>query len=226
MSEFDFHLQIDERPVRVAIAYHSGFGHTARQAEAVARGAASVPGTSVSLHDVGDLSDELWEALDRADAIVFGAPTYMGSPSAVFKAFAEASAKVWADNMGWRDKIAAGFTNSQAISGDKLNSLIDLAILAAQHGMHWVGVDLYPGWSTTTGSSDDLNRLGSWLGATAQSHGDEGPDRSPRHSDLDTAAHLGRRVATATRRWMRGLAPATAETPADLEEAYAAATVG
>ena len=216
-------LQSDDRPIRIAIAYFSGFGHTARQAEAVARGGASVSGTEVSLHDVRELTDDLWTSLNRADAIIFGAPTYMGSPSAVFKTFAEATAKVWADNMRWKDKIAAGFTNSQALSGDKLNSLIDLAILAAQHGMHWVSLDLYPGWSTSSGSIDDPNRLGSWLGAMAQSHGDEGPDIAPRGSDLATAEHLGRRVATVARRWVRGGMAATA---ADPRETYAAASAG
>lgn len=190
--------------VRVAIAYHSGNGHTARQAEAVARGAASVPGTAVTLHDVSVLDEALWQALDAADAIIFGAPTYMGSPSAIFKAFAEATLPLWVDNLRWRDKIAAGFTNSRAINGDKLNSLVDLAIFATQHGMHWVGLDLYPGWSTTTASIDDLNRLGSWLGAMAQSHADEDASVAPRGSDLDTAAHLGRRVAHVTQRWVRG----------------------
>ena len=67
--------------IRVAIAYHSGFGHTAKQAEAVARGAASVPGVHAELHNVAELTDDLWAALDRADAIIFGSPTYMGSPS-------------------------------------------------------------------------------------------------------------------------------------------------
>jgi multimeric flavodoxin WrbA len=96
--------------IRVAIAYHSGFGHTTRQAEAVARGAASVPGTVVELLNVTELTDALWAALDRADAIIFGAPTYMGSPSAVFKTFADGTARAWADNLRWKDKIAAGFT--------------------------------------------------------------------------------------------------------------------
>jgi hypothetical protein len=37
--------------IRVAVVYHSGYGHTAKQAEAVARGAASVPGTHVDLRN-------------------------------------------------------------------------------------------------------------------------------------------------------------------------------
>jgi multimeric flavodoxin WrbA len=190
--------------VHVAVAAHSGFGHTRRQAEAVARGARSVPGTSVAVLDVAALSDEDWATLDRADAIIFGSPTYMGSPSAAFKAFAEETAGAWADGLRWKDKLAAGFTNSQGISGDKLNSLVSFAILAAQHGMHWISLGLYPGWNTSSGSPDDLNRLGSYLGAMAQSHGDQGPDVAPRASDLQTAAELGRRVACAARRWARG----------------------
>jgi multimeric flavodoxin WrbA len=181
--------------IDVAIVFHSGSGHTARQAAAVAEGIRDA-GARAHLLSVDELDDAAWANLDRADAIVFGAPTYMGSPSARFKAFAEASnSRVWARGLAWRGKVAAGFTNSQAISGDKVNSLVDLAILAAQHGMIWVTLDLYPGWCTTEASVDDLNRIGVWLGAAAQSHGDLGPDLAPPDSDLRTAAHLGRRVA-------------------------------
>ena len=179
----------------VAIAYHSGYGHTAKQAEAVAAGAASVPGTVTDLVPLDELTEDVWERLTTADAIIFGAPTYMGSPSWVFKKFAEESVRIWAADLGWRDKIAAGFTNSKAMSGDKLNSLVDLAVFAAQHGMIWVGLDIYPGWAESTASIEDLNRLGSWLGAMAQSNGDEGPDLSPIESDLKTASYLGQRVA-------------------------------
>lgn len=80
--------------VRVAVAFRSGYGHTARQAEAVADGAREVAGTTVELLAVDELTDSLWSSLDAADAIVFGAPTYMGSPSAGFKAFAEGTSAV------------------------------------------------------------------------------------------------------------------------------------
>ncbi len=210
--------------IHVAIAYHSGFGHTARQAEAVARGAVGVEGTHVSLHNVAELSDELWAALDRADAIIFGAPTYMGSPSAIFKAFAEGTSKAWGDNLRWKDKIAAGFTNSQNIHGDKLNTLIAFAILAAQHSMHWVSLGLYPGWNTSTGSAEDLNRLGSFLGAMAQSNGDADPDIAPPKSDLLTAEELGRRVATVTHQWVHGCNVASDDLLQQEQEAYISAT--
>ncbi|MDX2971899.1 flavodoxin family protein [Kribbella solani] len=192
-------------PARVAIAYHSGFGHTARQAEAVATGAASVPGTSTDLVPLDELTDDVWARLNAADAIIFGTPTYMGSPSWVFKKFAEESVKIWAADLGWRDKIAAGFTNSKAINGDKLNSLVDLAVFAAQHGMIWVGLDIYPGWAESTASIEDLNRLGSWLGAMAQSDGDLSAEKAPPATDLRTAAALGARVATITHQHLRGV---------------------
>ncbi len=119
----------------------------------------------------------------------------MGSQSATFQAFAEASSKVWA-NLGWKDKLAAGFTNSAGVNGDKLNTLTSFAILAAQHGMHWVSLGLPPGWLfSASGTPADLNRLGGFLGAIAQSPSDVGPDVAPSEADLRTASHLGRRVA-------------------------------
>ena len=181
--------------IRVAVAYHSGFGHTGRQAQAVAAGARAVPGTVVDLLPVDEPGEELMAALDRADAVVFGAPTYMGAASATFKRFAEASSKPCADGMRWKDKVAAGFTNSQNVNGNKENTLLELFVLAAQHGMHWVSLGEYAGWNTTGGSETDLNRLGSFTGAMAQSYGDLGPDEAPAAADLATAHALGRRVA-------------------------------
>lgn len=178
-----------------AIAYHSGYGHTARQAIAVGAGVESVDGVRADLRDVSTLDDGLWEALAAADAIIFGSPTYMGSASAVFRAFAEASVKVWSQ-LGWRGKLAAGFTNSAGLNGDKLNTLTSMVVLAAQHGMHWVTLGLPPGWLYTSGgSAEDLNRLGGFLGAMAHSPSDLGPDVAPPQADLRTSEHLGRRVA-------------------------------
>lgn len=189
--------------VRIAIAHHSGSGHTGRQAVAVAAGAASVAGVTVDLHDVSTIDEELWSALARADAIIFGAPTYMGAPSGVFKTFADASSKEWFVDR-WRDKIAAGFTTSGHMQGDKLNTLTYFAIFAAQHGMHWVNLGMKGGWDTSNGSAEDLNRLGGWLGAMAQANKDQGPDIVPPASDLHTAEALGRRVALVTQQWVRG----------------------
>lgn len=183
----------------VAIIFHSGFGHTRVQAEAVRDGAAAVAGTDAHLIDVDDIG-EGWDTLDAADAIVFGSPTYMGGVSAPFKAFLDATSGRWAEQ-AWKDKLAAGFTNSAGLNGDKLATLEHLALVAMQHGMVWVGLGLLPGNQAARGTADDLNRLAAFLGAMAQSNADEGPDLAPPVSDRRTARHLGRRVAEAAARW-------------------------
>lgn len=189
--------------VKVCVVYHSGFGHTAKQAEAVAEGAGQVEGTEVSSIPVADLEDaeaDAWSTLDDAHALIFGCPTYMGSPSAGLKKFMEATSGRWMEYK-WADKLAAGFTNSGSQNGDKQNTLVDLAAFAAQHGMVWINLNLMPGNNSSKGSVDDLNRLGSFMGAMAQSNIDEGPDVVPPAADLETARKLGERVANCARRW-------------------------
>lgn len=178
---------------QIAIVYHSGFGHTQRQAEAVQAGAAAVAGVEVTLYPVAELDDARWAQLDAADAIIFGSPTYMGSATAKFKEFMEASSKRWYTR-AWQDKLAAGFTVSASQSGDKLNTLVEMFIFAQQHGMLWVGLGLLPGNNNSQGSVNDLNRLGSFAGAMAQANADQGAE-AILQSDLDTAGVLGKRVA-------------------------------
>lgn len=180
---------------KVAVVYHSGYGHTAEVAKAVARGAAGIAGIDAQLISVTDI-DKHWQDLDAADAIIFGAPTYMGGVSAPFKAFMDASSKVWMAQ-GWKDKIAAGFTHSGSQGGDKFNTVTQLFTLAMQHGMIWAGLGLLPGNNSSKGSVNDLNRLGSSTGSLTQSNVDQGAEAIPA-SDLKTAEHLGRRVALIT----------------------------
>lgn len=191
---------------KIAVVYHSGYGHTAAVAEHVAKGAASAPGASVQLIKAEDLASPdagPWDELAAADAIVFGAPTYMGSASAPMKQFMDASSKVWFGH-GWKDKLAAGFTNSASWSGDKLSTLNQFAILAAQHGMIWVGTGMLPGNNTSTASPDDINRVGAFLGLMTQANADQGPDVAPPESDRRTAELFGRRVAETAIRWRNG----------------------
>lgn len=183
---------------RVAVVYHSGFGHTEVQARYVLHGALSVDGTEAELISVNDIEDQP-EKLNDADAIIFGSPTYMGAVSAPFKAFMDASSKVWF-TQGWKDKVAAGFTNSHSLSGDKLNTLIQLSVFAAQHGMIWVGQG-EPNESPDgePGKPEAVNRIGSFLGAMAQSENDT-PEVTPPTGDLKTAELLGKRVAEITKK--------------------------
>ena len=196
----------------MAIAYHSGFGHTAVLADAVAAGAREA-GADVSVIAVDHMTDADWDLLDAADGIVFGSATYMGNVSARFQTFAEKTGRRCL-NGSWRDKVAAGFTNSGAKSGDKVNTLVSLAIFAAQHHMHWISLGLGAGWNSATGSENDLNRLGFWLGAGAQTDVDANPDQV-HSSDVQTCRHLGWRIALVTRQLNIGRsATAAASSPA------------
>jgi NAD(P)H dehydrogenase (quinone) len=204
-----------EMTVSVAVVYDSGSrghpvlgGRTRVLAEAVARGAEAVDGTVVRLVPVADREDH-WVALDEAEAIVFGCPTYMGSGSAELKAFMEETLRPRFLEQRWKDKLAAGFTNSAGMSGDKLLSLQQLSGFAAQHGMIWVTLGQLPGWQTSSGSAEDENRLASFLGLMAQSNADQGPDLVPPPSDRATAERFGRRIGEAAHRWARGRTSAT-----------------
>jgi len=196
--------------VRVAVVYQSGGGHTRALAEAAAAGAAGVEGVEAEVLEVrgAHVVDGRWRdehvlaAVDRADAVVFACTTYMGSVSAVFKAFLEgAFMSRWIEQR-WKDKFAGGMTNSASQNGDKLSTLIQLNIFAMQMGMIWVGVSDPPGNNWSGGATTDINRLGSWLGARGQSNGDQGPDQAPSPGDRLTAERYGRRIAQITGRWL------------------------
>jgi NAD(P)H dehydrogenase (quinone) len=190
------HNGFDIAAPTMAIAYHSGFGHTAVLADAVAAGAREA-GANVSVIAVDRMDETDWDVLDGADGIIFGCATYMGNVSAGFQTFAEQTGRRCL-NGSWRDKVAAGFTNSGAKSGDKVNTLVSLAIFAAQHHMHWVSLGLGAGWNSAAGSENDLNRLGFFLGAGAQTDVDANADQV-HPSDVRTCRHLGYRVALVTR---------------------------
>lgn len=210
----ELHTPGTDAAVSVAVVYDSGSrghpalgGRTRVVAEAVARGAEAVGGTVVALVPVEERAGH-WETLDAADAIVFGCPTYMGSGSAALKAFMEETLRPQFVEQRWKDKLAAGFTNSAGMSGDKLLVLQQLAGFAAQHGMIWVTLGQLPGWQTSVGSAEEENRLASFLGLMAQSNSDQGPDLAPPASDRATAERFGRRIGEAARRWARGRVPA------------------
>lgn len=175
---------------KVVVVYHSGYGHTKVQAEYVLKGLQATQGITASLITSEDATKN-FTPLNEADCIVFGCPTYMGGPSAKFKEFIDSTSGIWM-KQGWKNKLAAGFTNSGNPSGDKLSTLSQLMINAMQHGMVWVGTGLPV--------ETEINRLSSFVGAMAESpHGSAGP----KEADLKTAEAFGKRVAEATLRWAR-----------------------
>lgn len=169
----------------LAIVYHSPYGHTAKVARYIEQGAAKT-GICVTNMSIEQLD---WDALDQADAIIFGCPTYMGSAPAEFKAFMDGSSKRW-QKRAWQGKLAAGFTNSGGLSGDKLMVLQQINLFAMQHGMLWCGLPLM-----ATGSTEiDLNRLSSCLGLMTQSN-NASVEITPPKGDLDTALWFGEYIA-------------------------------
>jgi NAD(P)H dehydrogenase (quinone) len=186
---------------KIAIVYFSGSGHAHLMAEGIAEGAKSVPGTEVELHRIlgSQIVEGRWkhegivEALNAADAIVFGSPTYMGGVAAQFKAFIDGVSNIWY-TQGWQDKIAGGFTHSGSPSGDKQGTLLYLATNAAQHSMVWVG--------NSEARNEGVNRLGSYLGIMGQSEPDySGAAVSIEEGDRATSVLYGQRIAKATQRW-------------------------
>jgi NAD(P)H dehydrogenase (quinone) len=181
---------------KIAIVYFSGYGHTKKQAEAVTSGANEVTGVVVSVLAIdqnGDLPAGSWDTLARQDAIVYGSPTYMGGPAWQFKKFADATSKPWFA-MAWKDKIAAGFTNSASVNGDKFSTITYFFTLSQQHGQIWIGTGLMPSNAKRHGPND-INWTAGFAGALAISPSDASPEEAPGAGDLETAKLLGRRVA-------------------------------
>ena len=181
----------------VVVVFHSGYGHRQRMAQAVAEGAGA---QLIAIDADGNLPAGGWDRLKAADAIIFGSPTYMGSVSWQFKKFADASSRPWYAQE-WKDKIAAGFTNSAGMNGDKFNVLVTLFTLAMQHSMVWVSQGLMPS-QTRAAKRDDVNYLVSYGGAIAQSPSDAGADAMSA-GDLETARLFGKRVSEAAPRWKK-----------------------
>jgi NAD(P)H dehydrogenase (quinone) len=181
---------------KIVIVYHSGYGHTKKVAEAVAEGSG---GSLLAIDAEGNLPEGGWEQLAAAKAIVFGSPTYMGSVSWQFKKFADASSKPWFTQV-WKDKLAAGFTNSATLNGDKLSTLHYLFTLSQQHSMFWVGTGMMPA-NNKAATRADINNVGSFSGLMTATPSDASVDEMV-PGDIATAKAFGQRVAAATAKFV------------------------
>ena len=162
--------------VSILIAYHSRTGNTEKMAEAVVEGAKRVPGTTVVLRRVGQVTAE---ELFRADALIVGSPVYWSNMASEVKAFFDD----WQFKFGvfpefkMRNKVGAAFVTGGQISSGKELTL--LGILGAMLGNQMIVVS-----------------GGGAFGATATTEGDSpGIDQK----ELDGARALGQRVAEVTR---------------------------
>jgi NAD(P)H dehydrogenase (quinone) len=187
--------QLKTTMATIIVVNHSITGTTAQLAQAVLEGVRSVKGCTGKLITIDGAhivegrykNEELLQVLDACDAVIFGCPTFMGGPSAQFKAFADASSDRW-DTQRWEGKLCAGFTVGSNLNGDQLSTLQYLSIFGAQHGMLWVGIDIPGGYDP-----QGRNRLGAQLGLISQSTGLVVPE-----VDLLTAKYFGARVSQKT----------------------------
>lgn len=184
---------------QIAIVYYSATGTTATMVGQVAEGASLVAGTTVrSIEITGQdivegryRNPDTYRILDDMDAIVFGAPTFMGGPAAQFKAFADGISGPRYSEQLWRGKLAAGLTIGGCANGDQSATLGYMNILASQLGMIWMNLDVASGHHP-----HGLNRLGSHQGLTAQSNGSD-----VHATDLETARYYGQLLAETAHRF-------------------------
>jgi NAD(P)H dehydrogenase (quinone) len=155
----------ENESLRVLVAYHSSSGNTAEMAKSVVAGAQSVPGTSVLLQSVKDVTAEV---LFGSDALVVGSPVYWSNMSGEVKAFFDR----WQFEFGvfpelkMRNKVGAAFaTGGQVSSGKEVTML---TILAAMLGNRMIIVSdggSFGASATTEGDSPGINdaeRAGAW----------------------------------------------------------------
>lgn len=180
---------------KIAVVFHSGYGHTVKQAEAVAKGAGA---ELVAIDAQGELTEAQWATLNNADAIIMGSPTYMGTVTWQFKKFADASSKAWF-TQAWKDKIFAGFTNSATMNGDKHSTLQYLFTLAMQQSGIWVGTGMMPS-NSKAAQRNDINFVGSSSGAMMQTPSDASVDEVV-PGDIETARLFGERIAAITKQF-------------------------
>src|SRR3546814_5933830 len=98
---------------RILVLYYSTWGHVETMAEAVAKGAAGIPGTEVTIKRVPELMPEdvarqSGAKLDQAaplaspqeladyDAVIFGTPTRFGNMAAQMRTFLTKTGGLWA----------------------------------------------------------------------------------------------------------------------------------
>ena len=174
----------------LAIVYFSISGTTEKLAHAVARGAdgmAEIALCRITGDDIvsGRFQNEgLLETIDRADAVAFGSPTYMGGPAAQFKAFADASSDRWSRAaMGQQDRGRLYDGRVRKRRSTPHTDLLFHSGRAARHALVRTG---YSGWR----GSGRPNRLGSQLGLATHL-----VDGALPQSDLGTAEYLGQRLA-------------------------------
>lgn len=192
---------------KVLVLYYSTWGHVESMAQAVAKGAASVPGTEVTVKRVPELMPEdvakqYHAKLDQAapiaspqeladyDAVIFGTPTRFGNMAAQMRNFLDQTGGLWAKG-ALVGKVGSVFASTGTGGGNE-TTITSFHTTLLHHGMVIVGLPY------TAPQLADISQVkgGSPYGA-ATIAGSDG-SRQPTETELALAEFQGAHVARIT----------------------------
>jgi NAD(P)H dehydrogenase (quinone) len=159
-----------------------------------------------SLYDIEIIEMNIYNVdintLINSSAIIFGCPTSMGAPSALFKGFMEETRGEFY-NQTFKNKLAAGFTFGDANSGDKHSTLQTLCSFASQHSMLWISQG-HLAENEGAAANAMINENRSYLGNITeiplnnQGHA----NNEPHINNLQTAYYFGKRIGDIVNTWV------------------------
>jgi NAD(P)H dehydrogenase (quinone) len=141
---------------KVLVLYYSSYGHIEAMAAAVAEGAASVPGTEVSVKRVPELVPEdvakasgvktdqqapiaTPDELAGYDAIIFGTPTRFGNMAAQMRNFLDQTGGLWFTR-ALVGKVGSVFVSTGSQHGGQETTITSFHTTLLHHGMVIVGL--------------------------------------------------------------------------------------
>jgi NAD(P)H dehydrogenase (quinone) len=150
----------EESAMKILVVYYSMYGHILKMAEAVAEGAAEVPGARVEirrtpetlpdtvLEKMGALNSIKQQAripictveeLGNADAVIFGTPTRYGNMCGQMRQFLDATGQLWVSG-ALVGKAGSVFTSSATQHGGQESTILSTHTTLLHLGMVIVGL--------------------------------------------------------------------------------------
>lgn len=190
---------------KVLVLYYSSYGHIETMAQAIAEGARTVAGATVTIKRVPELMPtEAAKAahfkLDQAapiadpneladyDAIIFGTPTRFGNMAAQMRNFLDQTGGLWMKG-ALIGKVGSVFVSTATQHGGQETTITSFHTTLLHHGMVIVGLP----YSAAGQMSNAEITGGSPYGATTIANGDG--SRQPSANELELARFQGKHVA-------------------------------
>lgn len=197
-----------DKTLRLAIVYHSTFGHVAKLAAAIQQGALRVPGIDAQLYQVAEtLPAEVLakrhappklehpiaspEMLKSADGILFGFPTHFGMVPTQMKALFDACGRLWVEQ-ALLGKPAGFFFSTSTQGGGQESTAMGSMPFLVHHGMIFVPLGHR---SQAQSNMDELHGGSLWGAGTFSGENDK---REPTELELEIARVQGQSFAQVT----------------------------